>query len=144
MKSLIDKLSLNEKNITDLSRIKTITNLKHNTIISRWALVISLLNKNEPPPIDQDRVSKDIPSIEWETFAGKYGDIYYALIMQRLKKNKIEVTKENLEDELSKHVTRGLMTIAANKKIVETKNKNVQSLQVRNTFGLLNAYFEKI
>ena len=36
------------------------------------------------------------------------------------------------------------MTIAANKKIVETKNKNVQSLQVRNTFGLLNAYFEKI
>ena len=64
--------------------------------------------------------------------------------MQRLKKNKIEVTKENLEDELSKHVTRGLMTIAANKKIVETKNKNVQSLQVRNTFGLLNAYFEKV
>ena len=54
MKSLIDKLSLNEKNITDLSRIKTITNLKHNNIISRWALVISLLNKNEPPPIDQD------------------------------------------------------------------------------------------
>ena len=47
----------------------------------------------------------------WEVFAGKYGDIYYALIMQRLKKNKIEVTKENLEDELSKHVTRGLMTI---------------------------------
>ena len=64
-----------KKTLLILVELKLLQTLKHNNIISRWALVISLLNKNEPPPIDQDRVSKDIPSIEWETFAGKYGDI---------------------------------------------------------------------
>ena len=142
MSSQIDKLSLNEKNINDLSQIKTYTNIKYNNVICRWALVLSLLNKTDPPPIDHSKFQKDIPSIEWKTFAGKYESIYFSLLQQRLFDQKIDFKKDNIESELAKHVTRGLMTIATNKKLRNYRHsKDVLGNKLRNSYILLKSYF---
>ena len=145
MNTHIDKLSLNEKNFNDLNRIKIYTNIKYNNVICRWALIVSLLNKSEPPPIDHSKFQKDIPSIEWKTFAGKYDTIYFSLLKERLNDNKIDFTKDNFENELSKHVTRGLMAIAANKNILNynKNNKDISGNQIRNSYILFKSYFRK-
>lgn len=144
MNTLIDKLPLNEKNFNDINRIKMYTNIKYNNVICRWALIISLLNKNEPPPIDQTNFEKDIPPIDWSTFAGKYEAVYFTLLKERLLNNHIDLTKDNFEQELSKHVTRGLMAIATNKNLVGYKySKDITGNQIRNSYILFKSYLGK-
>ena len=140
----IDKLDLNEQNLTNLSRIKALTNLKHNNHVCTWALVISLLINNSPPPITRKN-NTDIPSIDWLVFGGKNEGIYLSLLKMRLKKNRIEETKNNLESELAKHVTRGLSIMAANKKIGYKvyKHPELADYRMRNCHLLLNQYLGK-
>ena len=144
MNALIDKLIINEKNLSNLSRIKSRTNFKHNNHVCRWALVVSLLIKNEPPPINKSS-NVNISPIEWNTFVGKYGPLYLSLLRSRLKASKIKENKDNLENELAKHVTRGLTTIASNKNIGYSsyRHPELPDYPVRNCHLLLKEYLGK-
>ena len=65
------------------------------------------------------------------------------MLKERLNDNQIDFTKDNFENELSKHVTRGLMAIAANKNILNynKNNKDISGNQIRNSYILFKSYF---
>ena len=106
MKHEIDNIRLPQQAKDQLSNLKRKTKIEQWNILCRWALSLSLAEKNDPP--------KSIPAtdssidINWKTFAGDKGAIYYALLVDRCQKEGLEIQTENLTLLLRRHLIRGI------------------------------------
>lgn len=106
MKHDIENIRLPQQSKDQLSRLKRITGIDQWNILCRWALSLSLAEKNDPP--------KEIPvtdssiDINWKTFTGDKGAIYYALLVDRCHKEGLEIRTENLTLLLRRHLVRGI------------------------------------
>jgi DNA sulfur modification protein DndE len=106
MKHDIDNIRLPQQTKDQLSRLKRITGIEQWNILCRWALALSLTEKNNPP--------KSIPAtdssidINWKTFAGDNGAIYYALLVDRCHREELEIQSDNLTLLLRRHLIRGI------------------------------------
>ena len=115
----IEKLrtTSNIKNI--LTRLKSITGSQYWNVICRWGLCTSLKQSTLPRLVEE---KLDGVEIDYDVFVGKNKSIYTQLLINNLKKNKIEITKDNVYKYLYAHVSRGV-SIIYNKKI-----KNISDL----------------
>ena len=97
------KTTQNAKNI--LSKIKSKTGIQNWNIICRWAFCLSLKQDTPPRVIDE---KLDGVEMTYETFAGKHSNIYLTLLINSLKKHKLEIHQLNLNKYLRAHINRGI------------------------------------
>ncbi len=119
MELKIDTLrtTTNLKNI--LSRIKGVTGIQHWNVLCRWGLSLSLKQKTLPRLVDE---KLDGVEIDFDVFVGKNKNIYTQLLINNLRKNKIEINRDNAYKYMIAHVNRGI-NIIYNKKL-----KNISDL----------------
>ena len=121
MKHEIDNIHLPQQTKDQLSRLKRLTGIDQWNILCRWALCISLQEKNDPPkerPITDSNID-----IAWKTFSGVQGPVYYALLVDRCRDENEEINKENLSGLLRRHIVRGAGYLAARREL-----KNIEDL----------------
>ena len=111
MKHEIDNIRLPQQAKDQLSNLKRKTKIEQWNILCRWALALSLAEKNNPPkakPATDSGID-----INWKTFTGDKGAIYYALIVDRCHKEGLEIKSENLTWILRRHLVRGIGYLTA-------------------------------
>lgn len=93
-----------------LARIKRTTGIKGFNTLCRWAFCMSLADPN-PTSVDPLGTRSNL-EIEWNTFSGTYGDVYWALLVQRAHEDGISPTDEALQREFNRHLHRGIGLLA--------------------------------
>jgi DNA sulfur modification protein DndE len=66
-----------------LIRLKAKTGIKGWNVLCRWALALSLADPSTP--LVRQVVTDSNVEMSWKTFAGHYGDLYLALLKQRVQ-----------------------------------------------------------
>ena len=104
----IDQLrtSVSLKNL--LTRIKGITSIQNWNVLCRWGFCFSIKQSTLPRMVDE---KLDGVEIDYDVLVGKNKIIYTQLLINNLRKNNIEINKENLTKYLYAHVNRGINII---------------------------------
>ena len=104
----IDQLrtSTSLKNL--LTRIKGITSIQNWNVLCRWGFCFSIKQSTLPRMVDE---KLDGVEIDYDVLVGKNKIIYTQLLINNLRKNNIEINKENLTKHLYAHVNRGINII---------------------------------
>ena len=104
----IDQLrtSTSLKNL--LTRIKGITSIQNWNVLCRWGFCFSIKQSTLPRMVDE---KLDGVEIDYDVLVGKNKTIYTQLLINNLRKNNIEINKENLTKYLYAHVNRGINII---------------------------------
>ena len=110
---MIETVRVSDRGRIQLMTVKRRTGIENWNIICRWALVISLKEKSIPP--QENIVTDSSVEMTWRTFGGSYEKVYLGLLIQRLIKDKIEITKENVNNYFKIHLHRGLSNLATGK-----------------------------
>jgi DNA sulfur modification protein DndE len=93
-----------------LARIKRSTGIKGFNTLCRWAFCMSLADPN-PTSVDPLGAKSNL-EIEWTTFAGTYGDVYWALLVQRAHEDGLARDDDSLVREFNRHLHRGIGLLA--------------------------------
>ena len=111
MSTLIETIKLPQQAKDQLIRLKRITGIEQWNILCRWAFCLSMAEKRNPP---NERIATD-SSIEmtWRTFAGEFGPIYHAILIDRAHQEGILEDKEELNNFLRSHIVRGITYLTA-------------------------------
>lgn len=80
---MIETVRLSQPARGQLIRLKTKTGIKGWNVLCRWALALSLADPSTP--LVRQVVTDSNVEMSWKTFAGHYGDLYLALLKQRVK-----------------------------------------------------------
>ena len=104
----IDQLrtSASIKNL--LTRIKGITSIQNWNVLCRWSFCLSIKQSTAPRKVDE---KLDGVEIDYDVLVGKNKTIYTQLLINNLRRNDIEINKENLSKYLNAHVNRGIKII---------------------------------
>ena len=115
----IDQLrtSASIKNL--LTRIKGITSIQNWNVLCRWGFCFSIKQSTLPRMVDE---KLDGVEIDYDVLVGKNKIIYTQLLINNLRKNNIEINKENLTKYLYAHVNRGVNIL------YNYKMKNISNL----------------
>ena len=112
---LIDNLRLGQQSRDQLIRLKRITGIENWNVLCRWALCLSLSDKNSPP--QPTLTGETAVDISWKTLTGDYADVYFALLVQRAQEDGRPATRETLSEILRIHVTRGIGSLTARRQM---------------------------
>lgn len=115
MKHEIENIRLPQQSKDQLSRLKRITGIEQWNILCRWALGLSLAEKNDPPK-SKPATDSSI-DINWKTFSGDKGAVYYALLIDRCHKEGFKLTSDNLTWLLRRHLVRGISYLTARREL---------------------------
>jgi DNA sulfur modification protein DndE len=108
----VENIKLSQKAKESLSRLKRDTGIQHWNVLCRWAFCTSLKESSMPPRMNHPADSN--VEMTWKIFAGEYGDLYWALLKQRLKNDRIELTEDNLHAQFRLHLHRGISYLSSN------------------------------
>ncbi len=113
--SAIDHIRLSQQAKDQLIKLKRVTGIEHWNTLCRWAFCVSLAEKSVPP---RAKVPADSNvEMSWKVFAGRYSEIYLALLKERCVRDKLESDAESLSQQFRLHLHRGISYLAANKKL---------------------------
>ena len=121
----IKTIKLSQSSNDTLIKVKRITKITNWNTLCRWAFCLSL--KEAPPPPPVDIVADSNVEMSWETFGGKYADIFWLLLIQRCKRGDLPLTDDMLALQFKLHLQRGIGYLA--------------SLKYNNVFELLKIKF---
>ena len=95
----------------ELLRLRRATGIQNWNVLCRWAFCRSLSDPTVPTVV---QIATD-SSVEmtWKVFAGKYSEIYWALLRARLHRDQIPLTEENLALYFRLHLHRGIGALSA-------------------------------
>ena len=110
---MIETVRVSERARYQLMTIRKRTGIENWNVICRWALVVSLKDQSIPP--HENIVTDSSVEMTWRTFGGTYEKTYLSLLIQRLIKDKIDITKENVNNFFKIHLHRGLSNLATGK-----------------------------
>ena len=114
----IDQLRTSASIKSLLTRIKGITSIQNWNVLCRWGFCFSIKQSTLPRMVDE---KLDGVEIDYDVLVGKNKIIYTQLLINNLRKNNIEINKENLTKYLYAHVNRGV-NIIYNYKMKSIKN----------------------
>jgi DNA sulfur modification protein DndE len=102
----VETVRIDQRGKTQLVTLKRRTGLKNWNVLCRWALCISLAEASRPALQDAGELSN--VEMSWHTFAGKYEDLYTALVAARCQRDGLGVGREVLAEQFRLHLQRGL------------------------------------
>ncbi len=125
----IEHIKLSEQAKDQLVKLKRWTGIKNWNVLCRWGFCVSL---REPTAPQIAKIPAD-SSVEmtWKVFGGVHADIYWALLVDRCRRDGIETTPENLNLVFRQHVHRGIAYLAADRSIRSIAHLVERSLAAR-------------
>ena len=120
--SPVKTIKLPQASKDTLVKVKRITKISNWNTLCRWAFCLSLKEPTPPPPVDI--VTDSNVEMSWETFGGRYADVFGLLLLQRCKQDNLPLTEESLAQQFKLHLIRGIGYLA--------------TLKYTNIFELLN------
>ena len=97
-----------------LIRLKTRTGIGQWNVLCRWAFCTSLAEPTPPTPIDIATDSN--VEMTWEVFAGPWGELYEALLVDRVRRDHggsdVAVDEETFRRQFTLHLHRGIGYLA--------------------------------
>ena len=107
----IETVYLSQKAKDQLIKIKRATGIQNWNILCRWAFCLSLADKTIPPTV---AISQEEHAIEmtWKVFGGQEHDIYLSMLKSRCKKDQIILDRDNLTQQLRRHLHRGIVRMS--------------------------------
>lgn len=111
----IDHIRLSQQAKDQLIKLKRISGIEHWNVLCRWALCVSLAEKNRPTAA---RIPADSNvEMSWRVFGGRYSEVYMALMKERCLRDDLAMDPETLAQQFRLHLHRGIAYLAANKKV---------------------------
>jgi len=110
---MIERVKLTAAAKQQLITLKRRTGIEHYNIICRHALIASL-NNPAPAPVENLQFANGL-EIDWEVFAGGYGDTYLNLLIVRTQQENLATTTGEVRQVLTSHLHRGLSYLASRK-----------------------------
>jgi DNA sulfur modification protein DndE len=133
MNAPLEHIRLSQQAKEQLIKLKRLTGIEQWNVLCRWGFCASLAEPSLP-------VSAKIPAdsnleMTWKVFAGHYQDTLMALLKERCRKDRLEISDDTLAMQLKLHLHRGIGYLAGNKRIrsISTMLSNVMSQLERNT-----------
>lgn len=102
------KLSAHAKE--QLIRLKTRTGIDNWNTLCRWAFCMSLREATPPTPIEVPADSN--VEMTWQVFGGEHAELYLALLIERMFRDKSEITDRELARQFRLHLHRGIGYLA--------------------------------
>ncbi len=117
----IETIRISERAKIHLVTLKRKTGIQNWNVICRWAFCASL---NDPsiPPTEKRQTDSSI-EMTWKVFGGVNAEIYLALLLQRCKKDGVELSTQKLNEQFKLHLHRGISYLVGN-----TKLKSISAL----------------
>jgi DNA sulfur modification protein DndE len=107
----IKTIKLSQSSKDTLIKVKRITKITNWNTLCRWAFCLSLKEATPPPPVDI--VADSNVEMSWETFGGKYADIFWLLLIQRCNRDDLPLTDDMLALQFKLHLQRGIGYLAS-------------------------------
>lgn len=111
----VDNIRLGQQSRDQLIRLKRITGIDNWNVLCRWALCLSLADKNPPPRLKGG--GEAAVDISWKTFAGEHADVYVSLLIQRAHDDGRQINREVLSELARAHVVRGIGFLTARRQL---------------------------
>src|SRR5690349_20893710 len=112
---MIDTVKVSEKAKIQLVTLKRRTGVQNWNVICRWAFCLSLAEPSCPP--DENIVTDSSVEMSWRTFTGGREELYWALLVSRVLRDKVSTEKEALAKYFKLHLHRGIAYLNANKSL---------------------------
>ena len=102
----VDTIRIVESDRDVLLRLKRSTGIRNWNILCRWAFCMSLADQSQTSvdPRGQDSGVE----MTWKVFGGVHADVYWALLIQRLKNDGVPRDQETIERYFYRHLHRGI------------------------------------
>jgi DNA sulfur modification protein DndE len=117
----IEVVRLSEKAKTFLTMLKRKTGIQNWNVLCRWGFCLSLSEPSRPTK-EKFYVDSSI-DMSWKVFGGNYADVYFALLIQRCKQDRLKITTKTLNEQFRLHLHRGIGLLANDPKL-----KNISDL----------------
>ena len=111
----LEHVRVSEQGRAQLIKLKRHTNIQHWNTLCRWAFCLSLAEQSPPAPAKVPADSN--VEMSWKTFGGPFAEVYLALLKERLRRDGLEVTDENLTTQFRLHLHRGIGYLSADRKM---------------------------
>jgi len=99
-------IKLSDHARTQLLTMKRRTGIQNWNVLCRWAFCLSMEEKAIPPP---ENIPADSPvEMNWSTFAGRYENVYWTLLVTRAKRDGVELSEDALNSYFRLHLHRGI------------------------------------
>jgi len=118
---IVEHIHLSQQAKDQLIKVKRGTGIQNWNTLCRWAFCLSLNEPGIPPPA---KIPAD-SSVEmsWKVFGGPYAEVYWALLKERCRQDKLGTNSDILAAQFRLHLHRGIGYLAADKTI-----KNISAL----------------
>lgn len=111
----IETVRISKTGKDQLATLKRRTKIPTWNVLCRWAFCVSM---REPTPPHAFREDTEYPiEMTWRTFTGGLEGLYWAVLIERCRKDGIPIDDESLSIQLRLHLHRGISYLAANKKM---------------------------
>jgi len=111
----LDYIRLSQQAKDQLIALKRKTGIKNWNVLCRWALCTSLAEESDPP--DADIPADSTVEMSWKIFGGAYGDVYLALMRDRVHRSGLAMMNDVIEKQFRLHLHRGIGYLFANRAI---------------------------
>lgn len=101
----LENIRLSQQARDQLITLKRRTKIAHWNVLCRWAFCRSLAEPASPPAAKHPA---DSVEMNWRTFAGPHGDIYWALLRQRCHTEGLPLDEDTLAQQFRLHLHRGI------------------------------------
>lgn len=102
----VETVRVDKRGKGQLITLKRRTGLKNWNVLCRWAVCLSLAE--DSPPVAQDAGEPSNVEMTWQTFAGRNGDLFSALVAARCQADGLGVDRDTLAEQFRLHLQRGL------------------------------------
>ncbi len=114
MEQTPDRIRISQNAKNKLIQLKRKTGIKNWNTLCRWALLLSLAEQSRP---NTGKIVADSNvEMTWRVFAGQRGDILWALLAERCKRDDVVINSESMQNALHEHVHRGITYLASRSK----------------------------
>jgi DNA sulfur modification protein DndE len=102
----VENIKLSQQARDQLITLKRRTGIQHWNTLCRWAFCRSLAEPTPPPTAKHPADSK--VQMDWRTFAGPHGDLYWSLLRQRCHTDGLPLDEDTLAQQFRIHLHRGI------------------------------------
>ena len=120
----LEHIRLSTQGKEQLLKLKRATGIKNWNVLCRWAFCSSLAD--DSAPTDKKILTDSSVEMSWKVFGGAYHGIYLALLKERCKRDRLEISPDVLAQQFRLHLHRGIAQLAGDRNI-----KNISSFLSR-------------
>lgn len=106
----IRQITLSSQAKDQLIRLKSRTGLETWNSLCRWAFCLSLREETPPTPVDVPADSN--VEMTRQVFGGEHAELYFALLLERMERDGVEVSEKELSRQFRLHLHRGIGYLA--------------------------------